>query len=1143
MSTALHRPSSKLTSSPLQWMLIVPLSSLDWLVAPELDFIAEVQRHLHIPGWPELLTLGVVVSSGLLMANRFAVWISRLYQASPKLAAGDLTQWRPDDRASIAGQGVAQSLNQMTAQFEQLFQNQVATEAVGQSEARFQQLAAALQTSDTRLRLALEVSRALAWEYDLQTDQIFCTSMAALPYEETLSYQQLLALIHPNDREQWHQTTQTAIAQRGTLQHEYQIAAPGQVTEWRWFQTCGRVLTDAMGNPVRMIGMSVDITERKQTEIDLRQSELKFATLFRNSPQPAWIATLPEGRFLEVNDSFSCVLGYSLTEASGKTCVELGLWHDLRDLYHFKDQLAQTGNVQDFEVMFQTKFGTVKTVLLSARVSRLNDQDCVLGVVNDISDRKQMEAQLRRSEQWLQQFSRQSPSSIYTFVQAPDGRSWIEYTSSAVEAIHEITAAQVLENADLIAHQIHPADRPGFAAAVARSAAYLELFSHEWRIITPSGKLKWLQAKSQPERRSDGTIAWYGVVQDISDRKQAEEALRQSEARFQTLVRNMPGMIYRYLPTHPEQGCFTYVSSGAQELVELAPQQILQDADAFWRLMHPDDVLSCQTSIAAAIQQQTDWQWEGRLMTPSGQLKWVQSNARPEQTTDGTVWDGLLIDITDRKQTAQELQQAKEVAEAANRAKSIFLANMSHELRTSLNAILGFSQLMQRNPNVSATDQEYLQLIHSSGNHLLKLINEILDLSKIEAGRLTLENTAVDLVEQLHLVVNTLSESIDGKNLQFDLKVDADVPKCVSVDVHKLEQILLNLLSNAIKFTNQGQIILHVSVTTSSAQCSADASALPVTLLFEIQDSGIGIAPEDLDVIFNAFAQAAAGQQTQEGTGLGLTISRRLVQFMGGEITVQSVLGQGSTFRFTLPVQPVTEVVLQSAQPNRRVVGLAPDQPDYRILVVDDQIENRLLLVKLFQQVGLTVREATTGEAALALWQQWRPHLIWMDVRLPELDGYAITQHVRSEELATERTVIIALTAQALPGDQDIALAAGCDDYLSKPFQEDILFQKMTQHLGMQFIYAEEPPQWSPALPELSLRQPSLTQVDLAVMPPDWVMALYQASLSCEQRAVKQLLQKIPVESAPLARGLEELIRNFNFQQITRLAELYLAEQ
>lgn len=436
---------------------------------------------------------------------------------------------------------------------------------------------------------------------------------------------------------------------------------------------------------------------------------------------------------------------------------------------------------------------------------------------------------------------------------------------------------------------------------------------------------------------------------------------------------------------------------------------------------------------------------------------------------------GIGQDISGRKHKETALQHAMEVAKEANLAKSIFLANMSHELRTPLNVILGFTQLMAHDSSLTPSQQEDLQTIHRSGDHLLSLINDVLDISKIESGHCTVEESGFDLIALLHSLQNMFAEPVSFKGLELCLEIAPEVPQFIVADAQKLRQILLNLLSNALKFTDRGSITLGVSIEANGIKAAPTTQSI---LQFVVTDTGVGIASAELNTIFDAFVQAQAGKRSTSGTGLGLTISRKLLELLGGEISVKSTLGEGSTFIFTFPVSPSSGVNVTPAQNDRLVIGLAPGQPHYRILVVDDLEENRRLIVRLLRPLGLEIREATNGEEAVQIWQEWQPHLIWMDIRMPVLDGYEATKQIRAME-SGPNTIIIALTAQASQSDRTLALAAGCSevtaqlpvifisvldrlenkvrafelggvDYITKPFQEQEVLMRVKNQLLIQ---------------------------------------------------------------------------------------------
>ncbi len=493
---------------------------------------------------------------------------------------------------------------------------------------------------------------------------------------------------------------------------------------------------------------------------------------------------------------------------------------------------------------------------------------------------------------------------------------------------------------------------------------------------------------------------------------------------------------------------------------------------------------------------------------------------------------GELIAIGRARHKVEEaLREAKEAAEAANRAKSAFLANMSHELRTPLNAILGFAQLMERDAALADHQRDSLATINRSGEHLLTLINDVLEMSKIEAGRIVLNSTPFDLHHLLQSLQEMFQVRAIAKQLSLQFEIDPDLPQGICADEGKLRQVLINLLGNAVKFTETGSIILRARVETPHAS--------PLTLYFEVQDTGRGISADEMEHLFQPFVQTTSGAEMREGTGLGLTISRQFVQMMEGDITLTSVVDQGSTFCFYIQAplaDPLIETISQRHQ--GRVMGLSPGQPRYRMLVVDDREENRELMVQLLKTVGFETRTAVNGQEAIALWQDWLPHLIWMDMRMPVLDGYEATRQIRHrirdlgdrppQQTAFFAPKIIALTASAFEEQQTSILAAGCDDLVRKPFREAIIFEKIAEHLGVEFLYEE-----TNQKQQESLLQPTIDlQTALVDMPLDWVEALKQAAIAVDSEEILHLIQQIPPAQSALAERLRDLLQSYDFDEI-----------
>ena len=459
-------------------------------------------------------------------------------------------------------------------------------------------------------------------------------------------------------------------------------------------------------------------------------------------------------------------------------------------------------------------------------------------------------------------------------------------------------------------------------------------------------------------------------------------------------------------------------------------------------------------------------------------------------------------------------QGAQMAAETASQAKSVFLANMSHELRTPLNAILGFSQLMVRDAAMSPAQREYVDVISRSGEYLLQLINDVLEMSKIEAGRVTLNIESFNLYHMLTTLEEMLKVRANSRGLYLLFERSERVPQYLCTDESKLRQVLINLISNGIKFTRQGGITVRIDYTADER------------LQVEVEDTGVGIEASELSRVFDIFTQAKSGQEAQEGTGLGLPISRRFVHLMGGEIAVQSEVDKGSIFTFDIHAERADSAPAPLTGTRKDVIGLAPDQSTCRILIAEDRWESRTLLVKLLEPVGFEILTAENGQEAFELYLSSAPDLIFMDMRMPIMDGYEATRRIKATTDG-QHTPIIALTASAFEHERAQILASGCDGFIRKPFSAPEVFETIERHLGVRFVYKDQTSELVPVEPERPL-----TAGDLACLSDGWRAQLNRAAMAANANEAIALIEGIRADHPPVAAELTRLVNGFRFDVI-----------
>jgi len=696
---------------------------------------------------------------------------------------------------------------------------------------------------------------------------------------------------------------------------------------------------------------------------------------------------------------------------------------------------------------------------------------------------------------------------------------------------------------------IHPEDRQALAADAQKVASGIGTTYFESRILCKDNLYKWFvwSASASVEDR-----LIYVNGRDISDRKQTEARLElqgvivKNMAEGVCLVRATDGLIVYANPKF--ESMFGY---GSGELNEKSVAVINYDSD-------DQSAEQIASKIMHQINTQGQATYEVHNVKKDGTAFWCRANtAKLEHPEYGTVYVAVHEDITERKQAEEAIKQAKEAAEAANRAKSEFLTNMSHELRTPLNGILGYAHILKRDKNLTDKQQDGLGIIQQCGDHLLTLINDILDLSKIEARKMEVHLSNFHLPEFLNNLAEIFRIRAEQKNILFSYESLSLLPTLVRGDEQKLRQVLINLLGNAVKFTETGGVIFKVGYVRRESKEENSFYQNPI-IRFQVEDTGIGIAPEKFTEIFLPFHQVETSRHWVEGTGLGLAISHKLAKLMSTTLEVQSQLGSGSVFWLDLDLPEVPESIEVAKPKERNIIGFKGEKR--KVMVVDDKWENRSVLVYLLEPLGFEIVEATDGLDCLNKALEFKPNVILMDLVMPVLDGFEATRQIRkSTEL--KKIVIIATSASVFDYSQHKSRKAGCDDFIPKPVQAQQLLEQLEVHLGLEWVYDD----WGltrvvdselgvadqdsegvksneqPINPKSKIQNPKLI-----APPPEEIAVLVDLAMRGNVRGIGEQaarLEQLDDKFVPFASELRQLAKGFQIKQIQEFLKPYYEDR
>ena len=915
-----------------------------------------------------------------------------------------------------------------------------------------------LRASEERYRSLFEANPLPMWIYDLETLSFLEINDAAISHygyrrEEFLSM--TIADIRP--------TADTP----GLLANVAQVAdhAVDNAGVWRHRKKDGSMIDVEITSHVLDYGgrraelvMAFDITERKAAEKALQEAEEKYRSIFENAVEGIY-QTTPKGEFLAANPAAARILGFSSPEQIMResSATRSYGYVDPKRLGDFMRLVEEHDVVSGFESEVYRPNGSRVWVSENVRTVRGSSGEvlCFEGTIEDITKRKEAENALHESKAHLElalQASNIGPwdwnLTTNKVLFSPEWKRQLGY------APDELT-----DDFSEFFSRLHPEDVQRITSAAERCIADSSAgYEVEFQLRHKDGSYRWIHTRGRLHLDSAGRpVRMLGCHLDVTERRRVEQELKEAKVaaavreggqRYSFLADTVPLMIWTARP----DGGVDYFNKAWFDYTGLT---LAQAEDWGWdTVLHPDDLQPCIERWTHSIATGEDYEIEYRFRRASdAAYRWHLGRALPMRDEQGQIvqWVGTCTDIDDAKRSKETLQSAndelglrvlertselhaaKEAAETANRAKSEFLANMSHEIRTPMNGVIGMTGLLL---DTSLTEQqhEFAETIQLSGEALLTIVNDILDFSKIEAGKLELETVDIDLAHVVRGTLELLKGTAKSKGLELSAFIDPDAPTALRGDGGRLRQVLINLIGNAIKFTPGGAVKLHISVDRQTRE--------KASLRFRITDTGIGISPETQARLFQAFTQAD-GSTTRRygGTGLGLAICKQLVEKMHGDIGVESSAGAGSTFWFTVEFPKQAKAVARIAPQETKDSILPGHQSEpgkargsvrpQRVLIAEDNTVNQRVAMAQLKKLGYASDTVANGLEVLEALSRIPYDIILMDCQMPELDGYETTRQVRLR--GGHQPYIIAMTASAMQGDRKLCLAAGMDDYVTKP--------------------------------------------------------------------------------------------------------------